>query len=100
MLEHMPAGASYRQLLHYMQIGFIGRFQKFDFGPEENQRLYGSIEPPEYNYSNIQTPLHILYGTNDYLVPAAVRKWNCNLHFKLYFKIILFLEHTDFAEKN
>lgn len=50
----------------------LGKFQKFDYGSEQNQNIYGSVQPPEYNYSNIQTKLHIMYGTNDILVMPAV----------------------------
>lgn len=51
----------------------IGKFQKYDHGTEENLKLYGVATPPEYNLSNIKTKVHIMYGSNDYLVPKAVR---------------------------
>lgn len=51
---------------------FAGRFQKFDYGPSKNMKLYKSRKPPEYNLSNVKTKVHIIYGTNDYLVDPAV----------------------------
>lgn len=50
-----------------------GLFHKFDHGPLNNLKLYGSKKPPEYNLSNIQTKMHIIYGTNDYLVRQEVK---------------------------
>lgn len=35
-------------------------------------QIYGTPLPPEYNFSNILTKIHIMYGTNDWLIPAAV----------------------------
>lgn len=49
-----------------------GKFQNFDHGTEKNIKLYGKPHPPEYNLSNIRTKVHILYGTNDWLIPQAV----------------------------
>lgn len=34
--------------------------------------LYNSTKPPEYNLSNVQTKVHILFGTNDNLVVPEV----------------------------
>lgn len=52
----------------------LGTFQQYDHGPNENLRFYGSEVPPEYNLSNIRTKIHILYGTNDALIPSKVVK--------------------------
>lgn len=55
---------------------FTGRFHKLDHGPDINMILYGSVQPPEYNLTNIRTKVHVIYGTNDYLVKAEV----CNFY--------------------
>lgn len=60
---------------------FSGRFQKFDYGPSKNMKLYKSRKPPEYDLSNVQTNVHIIYGTNDYLVDPAVRFAFANIAF-------------------
>lgn len=65
---------------------FIGRFQKFDYGPTKNTEKYGSIKPPEYNVSNISTKIHLIYGTNDNLVNPEVKKMN-SIIFRISFLI-------------
>lgn len=35
-------------------------------------RLYKSPKPPEYNLSNVQTKVHIIFGTDDFLVRQEV----------------------------
>ncbi|XP_034244714.1 lipase 1-like [Thrips palmi] len=67
LMAHYPNGGSIRQFMHYLQSTTSGGFRKYDFGPEKNQRLYGSLEPPSYNLSAIATPVHVFYGTGDYL---------------------------------
>lgn len=95
------SGASFRQFLHYAQLMTSGkctkmqltslffffteklffpqkeRFQKFDHGPKINLKKYGNINPPSYNFSNIRTRLHIIYGTHDALVLREVRLFEC-----------------------
>lgn len=65
-------------LLYISHSLSVGRFQKFDYGPKKNMELYQSVKPPEYNLSNVRTKVHIIYGTNDYVVSPEV----C---FKIYF---------------
>ncbi|XP_068084387.1 lipase 3 [Anabrus simplex] len=50
---------------HYVQVVQTGKFQQFNFGPEENQRRYGSREPPEYNLKMVTAPVAIHYGYTD-----------------------------------
>lgn len=76
----VPSGASYRQVAHYGQIIKSGIFQKYDHGPVENLKLYGTTEPPEYNFANIRTKFNILYGSNDIIVMKEV-----SLLFQNYF---------------
>lgn len=62
----------------------IGQFHKYDFGSEENSRIYGSAKPPKYNLANIKTKIHILYGAHDNLVMQRV---NITIIFRYYFKM-------------
>ena len=48
-MGHFPSGASLNSLLHFSQIMVADRFQKFDHGRFENNRIYGSPQPPTYN---------------------------------------------------
>ncbi|XP_071056613.1 lipase 3-like [Onthophagus taurus] len=43
----------------------LGRFQKYDYGPDGNLKRYGSIKPPLYNISKLTTPVAIFYGKTD-----------------------------------
>ena len=47
-LTHMPSGTGYRNLLHYGQIINSDRFQRYDFGNQENLKRYGVSQPPIY----------------------------------------------------
>lgn len=68
ILGHVPAGASTRTLIHYAQeIRNDGRFQQFDYGPDENFEKYGSPTPPEYPVHKITLPIALLSAENDWL---------------------------------
>lgn len=64
---HMPSGSSTLQFVHYGQLVQSGRFCRYDFGEEKNFKLYGQITPTEYNLRNINTPITLFYGGNDWL---------------------------------
>ncbi|KXJ76707.1 hypothetical protein RP20_CCG009159 [Aedes albopictus] len=65
---HTPAGGSFHQDIHYVQIARSGRFQQYDFGRKENVRRYGSRVPPEYQLYRSTAPIALFYGLNDWLV--------------------------------
>ncbi|CAH0719125.1 unnamed protein product, partial [Brenthis ino] len=68
ILGHVPAGASTRTLVHYAQeIRNGGRFQQFDYGPEENVKIYGTTAPPEYPLHKITLPIALFGAENDWL---------------------------------
>lgn len=115
LVTHLPAGASYKQFVHYGQIisasmlgcyGFDneivvfiinnhnnsleGKFLRFDHGAESNFIIYGQRYPPEYNLSHIVTKVHILYGSNDWIIPKAVSCGHCDQSRLLQMKIFLF----------
>ena len=50
---HTPAGAGYRNAVHYAQIIKNKKFQRFDYGINQNMIKYGSEIPPEYDLSKI-----------------------------------------------
>lgn len=101
IINHIPAGASYRQFIHYAQISaaskwqfyfivrlsqlnhdkffynFIDfcaeRFQHYHYGSAAmNMKMYGTPEPPPYDLSNVRANIHIMHGTNDWLTPSIV----------------------------
>lgn len=51
-----PAGTSFLNILHYIQMAQTGVFAAFDFGSEEaNLRRYGRRRPPIYDLSRINS---------------------------------------------
>lgn len=45
--------------------------------------IYGTVEPPLYNLSNVQANIHMLYGTHDAITPATV-SFSHNLLFESF----------------
>ena len=68
-LDHVPSGTSTRPIVHYAQLhDYDMEFKKFDFGnQDENIEHYGSATPPLYNFENVQVPVVLMAGDNDYL---------------------------------
>ena len=63
-----PGGTSSRNILHFGQGVSTGKFQKFNFGPEKNCRVYGSRDPPEYDIDKITSHDIVLFTSkNDWL---------------------------------
>ena len=52
-LTHFPAGAGYRNSVHYCQIINANRFQRYDWGPTNNVEKYGTATPPLYPLEHI-----------------------------------------------
>ncbi|KAH8295303.1 hypothetical protein KR018_009740, partial [Drosophila ironensis] len=67
IMSIVPAGISSRQLRHFASNIQSHRFAFFDFGALENERIYGSQEPPEYPLLNVSTlhPIDLYYADND-----------------------------------
>uniref|UniRef100_A0A6B0VCD9 Lipase n=1 Tax=Ixodes ricinus TaxID=34613 RepID=A0A6B0VCD9_IXORI len=66
-LCHVPAGTSVRAMVHYSQILISGRFQKFDFGENRNQLIYGTSTPPEYDVSRVVVPVALFWSEGDWM---------------------------------
>ncbi|XP_011684498.1 PREDICTED: lipase 3-like [Wasmannia auropunctata] len=71
IIGHVPAGASWKQFVHYGQ-GYInaGRFRQYDYGNEKNLRVYNSTTPPDYQLEKITTPIALFSSDNDWLANA------------------------------
>lgn len=65
---HVPAGASWKQLVHYGQ-GYInaGCFRQYDYGIDKNLRIYNSTTPPNYQLEKITAPIALFSSDNDWL---------------------------------
>ncbi|XP_073959585.1 lipase 3-like [Choristoneura fumiferana] len=64
-LGHIPAGASARQLAHYGQNMRSKQFSRFHHSYLKNILIYGTIEAPLYDLSNIRAPVHLHYAAAD-----------------------------------
>ncbi|XP_005191237.1 lipase 3 [Musca domestica] len=62
-----PAGASIKQILHFIQVYVKGKFQQYDYGQQHNQLHYKQSTPPAYDISSITNCVHLYYGVTDHL---------------------------------
>ncbi|KAG5865621.1 hypothetical protein JTB14_010371 [Gonioctena quinquepunctata] len=67
MMSHAPAGSSTKQVFHFIQLVKSNEFRQFDLGFDGNLKKYGSETPPEYDLSQITTPVYIFHSANDFL---------------------------------
>ena len=72
ILGHEPGGTSTRTVIHYAQLINSGKFRKYDFGLDENKKIYNSTEPPSYNLKNVQVPVALMWAENDWLADPKV----------------------------
>ncbi|XP_014247628.1 lipase 1-like [Cimex lectularius] len=59
---------------HMIQMYFSGKFRKYDYGMEENLKLYGCAEPAAYNISKVSSPTALFIAEQDALVPYHVSR--------------------------
>lgn len=72
VLAHLPDTTSVRVASHVSQDMQYGTFRQYDFGFIKNLRKYGSITPPDYDWSLYRVPTVIYYGDNDNLAVPVV----------------------------
>ncbi|CAG9854005.1 unnamed protein product [Phyllotreta striolata] len=95
-----PNGISKNMLLHFGQNIRSGFFQRFDYGPELNQKLYQSSIPPNFTLSHVTVPTALYYAQNDLFVPVkAVEQLTKELPNVVKSKLISFkyFNHMDFV---
>lgn len=67
-LEHLPAGGSFNEIIHYLQLIASNRFQLYNyFNKTKNIEKYGKSIPPDYNLDNVAAPITLYYGSKDTL---------------------------------
>lgn len=64
-LLHNTDTSSVKTITHFTQVGYFKRFQHFNYGPEENMKLYGSVHPLSYNLSDVRVPTFTFLAGND-----------------------------------
>lgn len=61
-----PSGASVQQGWHYVQLIRNGGFRQFDYENKRvNRKIYGRDTPPEYDLTQIKTPVNLFYSKDD-----------------------------------
>lgn len=66
IFNHIPSGASVRQIIHFGQEVISGRFCKYNY-LWENFEKYHSVLPPAYNIKKITTPVYLFYSKGDWI---------------------------------
>lgn len=66
-----PAGTSWGIVDHFTQLVETDEFKRYDYGPEINQKLYGSTTAPFYELRNVKVPVAIYYGEGDIFVDVS-----------------------------
>ncbi|CAK1584934.1 unnamed protein product [Parnassius mnemosyne] len=67
IMGHHPTGGSTRQMQQYGQAVASHEFRKFDYGPEINQKVYGTVQPPKFDMSKVQVPVALYSSKMDWL---------------------------------
>mmetsp|Transcript_19030 Transcript_19030/g.34402 ORF Transcript_19030/g.34402 Transcript_19030/m.34402 type:complete len:399 (+) Transcript_19030:71-1267(+) len=63
---HFPAGTSMKSIEHYGQLIQSGGFKDYDYGADENMKVYGSKEPPSFVLGDAaKIPIAMFIGTHD-----------------------------------
>ncbi|KPM09852.1 Lipase-like abhydrolase domain-containing protein [Sarcoptes scabiei] len=71
-ISHFPSIASLRVMAHIGQRFHTKELYKFDYGVEENLRIYGQQKPPIYDSKRITNPTMVLWhGTEDFIADTA-----------------------------
>jgi hypothetical protein len=63
----LRGGTSLKNMIHMGQLINSGKFQKFDFGKEQNLFEYFQEDPPEIKIENIEIPIAMYIAEQDYI---------------------------------
>lgn len=71
VVNHNPSGTSIKSLLHFAQMANVPedqyKFFKYNYGPEENLKKYGVVNPPEWDLTKMKVKTVLITGTDDYI---------------------------------
>lgn len=97
-VAHLPAGSSVRTIKQYGQAVASGDFKKYDFGPAINSQVYGTVEPPKYNISQVTAPVTLYSAVEDWLAhPEDVARLQAELPNSEFYKVpVPHFSHMDF----
>ena len=71
IMHHTPAGSSTNSFVHFAQEINSKKFRAFDYG-NENSDIYGQDTPPEYDLTQVNVPIGLYWGENDWLAHPSV----------------------------
>jgi lysosomal acid lipase/cholesteryl ester hydrolase len=67
-VSHTPAGTSTNNVVHFGQMVKSGLMQMYDWGSKKkNKEHYNQDKPPVYDVTQMNTPVALFYGSNDWL---------------------------------
>ncbi|XP_068747166.1 gastric triacylglycerol lipase-like [Montipora capricornis] len=64
--SHTPSDTSVKDVIHWLQLFHSKKFQKYDYGTE-NIKYYGKDDPPTYNLQEVDLPVALYSGSDDWL---------------------------------
>lgn len=78
MWKYIPTTTSARTCIHLLQLmnNEDEIFDEYDYGPDENSKVYGSPDPPEYDLSIVRLPVAIFTGKDELFSTRAVSETN------------------------
>ncbi|XP_012872625.1 PREDICTED: lysosomal acid lipase/cholesteryl ester hydrolase-like [Dipodomys ordii] len=97
-VAHSTAGTSVQDMLHWLQISKVNKFQAFDWGSSAKNYLhYNQSYPPMYNVKNMTVPIALWNGARDWLADATdVHILQTQIPNLVYHKEIPDYNHIDF----
>lgn len=72
MAYEIPNTTSLKLVCHGFQCIVADKFQNYDYGRSQNQKIYGQLNPPLYELGNISTPIAIFSSKGDHLCSTQV----------------------------
>ncbi|KPJ06656.1 Lipase 1 [Papilio machaon] len=64
---HLPVGVSAKTLAHFGQLILSKKFERYNEGKIGNIKRYGTEKTPEYNVTNISSPVVLICSQNDWV---------------------------------
>lgn len=64
---HPFGDCSYKNLSHFLQVYFAGHLVRYNYGREQNEKIYGQPTAPKYDLSKITCDsISMFHGRNDW----------------------------------
>ncbi|EDO32172.1 predicted protein [Nematostella vectensis] len=64
-VSHFFEGTSFKDIVHFSQMMYQNRCQKFDYGEAGNMKRYNKTTPPLCHVQDMPTPTVLFYGEKD-----------------------------------